>query len=418
MAVSFIGFGTGQASAAGLTVPMPGGVAQGDLIVLFVETAEQSVATPSGGWTPIQVFGSALGASHASASRLQTFWKRAGVGEGSVTVADGGDRNMGQVMVFRGVVASPTNPIANIKTGSAVNLDANGDALIGTWSGLTAGSGIAIGFGTANDAAAPVYTISGFASNSVANTIEFAGTDDGSLKLAEALNTGTSNANNPSIRCRAIIINTPGPMIAFEVLPAPDPVGCVVTAQMGSFGASAVANQRITSTTTAAMGSFSASAVANNVLGASATADLGAFEASAVAEPIIAADVLAEIGAFGATAEADPALGQALITADVLAELGAFSAEGVIDLPIAVEVVADLGAFGATAEVELLVIEAEATADMGAFGFDAWVFVGILEVPGDDDYNITVPGLDRTATIAALDRTATVPGLDRTLQVP
>jgi hypothetical protein len=416
MAISVVGFGSGQGGAGGLTLSMPGGIAQGDLIVLFVETPEQSVATPSG-YTAITTFGSALGAGHAAASRLQTFYKRAGVGEGSVSIADAGDRQIGMVAVFRGVVSSG-NPIAQTKTSTAVNVDASGDALIGTWSGLTAGSAIAIGFGTANDAASPTYTLTGWSSTTVSSTTEFAGTDDGSLRLATALNTGTANSNNPSIRCRVIVINTPGPMIAHELIPAPDPVGCVVTAQMGSFGASAVANQRITSTTTAAMGSFSASAVANNVLGASATADLGAFEASAVAEPIIAADVLAEIEAFGATAEADPALGQALITADVLAELGAFSAEGVIDLPIAVEVVADLGAFGATAEVELLVIEAEATADMGAFGFDAWVFVGILEVPGDDDYNITVPGLDRTATIAALDRTATVPGLDRTLQVP
>lgn len=86
------------------------------------------------------------------------------------------------------------------------------------------------------------------------------------------------------------------------------------------------------------------------------------------------------------------------------------------------EITGALGAFEATAEVlagDVIPIDVDATAEIVGFGAGLiWVFVGRLEVPGDDDYNITIPKLFRAIDIPGIDRTAKVPGLERTLQVP
>lgn len=106
---TFIAKGAFQSGIAALTVPVPTGYRNDDLLLLFVEQANQTVAAPAG-WT--QVTNSPQGTGTAAAIGgvgVQTFYKIASGAEASVTVADSGDHTTAIMMAFRG--ADPANPI-------------------------------------------------------------------------------------------------------------------------------------------------------------------------------------------------------------------------------------------------------------------------------------------------------------------
>ena len=99
------------ASGTGTIAPaLPSGLATGDILLLFVETANQasSVSSANGGtWT--QVTGSPQGtgtAAAASATRLTVFWSRYNGTQGAPTLADSGDHQIARMIAIRGAVAS------------------------------------------------------------------------------------------------------------------------------------------------------------------------------------------------------------------------------------------------------------------------------------------------------------------------
>jgi hypothetical protein len=97
--------GTGTISPA-----LPSGIASGDILLLFVETANQAVtiSNSNGGiWAEVtnspQGTGTAAG---TSATRLTAFWSRYNGTQGNPTVSDSGNHQLGRMIAIRGAAAS------------------------------------------------------------------------------------------------------------------------------------------------------------------------------------------------------------------------------------------------------------------------------------------------------------------------
>lgn len=106
-APTYVGHGTiiSQTGNAGnISVPVPSGYQQNDLLILTVETYDENVSTPSG-WT--------LGTyvSYASQTRITLFYKWSASSESSVVVTNNmTDHVIGAMFAFRGVdTTSPFN---------------------------------------------------------------------------------------------------------------------------------------------------------------------------------------------------------------------------------------------------------------------------------------------------------------------
>lgn len=89
-----------------------------DIGLLFIETANQAIATPSG-WTAVTNGSQGVGtAGSATATRLQVFWRRAaGSSETLAGVSIAGDHVIGQILTVRGCIATG-NPI-DVSAGDA-----------------------------------------------------------------------------------------------------------------------------------------------------------------------------------------------------------------------------------------------------------------------------------------------------------
>lgn len=157
MAISFVNKSTFASGTAGLTVAAVAGVAADDLILLFVESANENIATPTG-FT--QVTNSPVSTGTAAAIggvRLAVFYQWATGADTTTSVADSGNHTTAIKMAFRGV--DPTTPfdatpVSGIKAtasttatfpgittatanawivhASALDLDANSTATTGT----------------------------------------------------------------------------------------------------------------------------------------------------------------------------------------------------------------------------------------------------------------------------------------------
>lgn len=103
-AVTLGGF-TGASGTGNIVCSIPGteGVDwnAGDVFLLYVESADEAVATPSG-WTIVT--GSPQ--SCTALTRLSVFWRRAVTGDTQVTVTDPGDHATGVVIAVTGCIAS------------------------------------------------------------------------------------------------------------------------------------------------------------------------------------------------------------------------------------------------------------------------------------------------------------------------
>lgn len=89
-----------------------------DIGLLFVETANEPCATPSG-WTPVVNGSQGVGvAGSATSTGLQVFWKRAMTNaEPAATAADSGDHFLSTIITYRGCITTGI-PI-NISAGDA-----------------------------------------------------------------------------------------------------------------------------------------------------------------------------------------------------------------------------------------------------------------------------------------------------------
>ena len=108
--VVFVAAGTVASNAAAITPALPAGIVTGDILLLFLETANQviSIPTPNGGtWTQVANSPQGTGtAASATATRLTVFWSRYNGTQGAPTTSDSGDHQAGRIVAFRGAVAS------------------------------------------------------------------------------------------------------------------------------------------------------------------------------------------------------------------------------------------------------------------------------------------------------------------------
>lgn len=104
----YIGAGTvvGGTGALG-SVGFPTGILPGDIIMLAVETANESISTPAD-WTEVTDSPQGTGAGGGTSStRLTLFWQRyAEGGATTVAVSDSGNHQLAQTFAFRGCLAS------------------------------------------------------------------------------------------------------------------------------------------------------------------------------------------------------------------------------------------------------------------------------------------------------------------------
>lgn len=106
---SYVGKGAFQSGTTGLTVPVPTGIRNDDMLILIVETANQAITAPTG-WTEFTNSPQSTGtAAAAGGVRLGAYWKIASGAEASVSVADSGDHQTAIMFAVRGV--DPSSPI-------------------------------------------------------------------------------------------------------------------------------------------------------------------------------------------------------------------------------------------------------------------------------------------------------------------
>lgn len=93
--------GSAFSSTAAPTATLPGTVAQDDILVLVLQSSQQSIATPAG-YAQLGPQNGIGAAAAAGSTRLGIFWKRAGSSESAPTIADSGDHTYGVMFAVRG----------------------------------------------------------------------------------------------------------------------------------------------------------------------------------------------------------------------------------------------------------------------------------------------------------------------------
>ncbi|MGH3805798.1 MAG: DUF4347 domain-containing protein, partial [Pseudonocardiaceae bacterium] len=123
---TFLGFGSVGDNANAITPGLPSSLVEGDMLLLFAETANQAVtiANQNGGtWTEITP-SQGIGTT-AAGTRLTVFWSRYNGTQVAPTTSDSGNNpgshQVGQIYAFRGVV--PTGNPVNITSGGSEAAD-------------------------------------------------------------------------------------------------------------------------------------------------------------------------------------------------------------------------------------------------------------------------------------------------------
>jgi hypothetical protein len=109
-APTFVAAGTVASSNAAITPALPSGLAANDILLLFLETANEaiSISNQNGGtWTEVTVSPQGTGtAGHTDATRLTVFWSRYNGSQGAPTTSDSGNHQIGRIIAIRGAIAS------------------------------------------------------------------------------------------------------------------------------------------------------------------------------------------------------------------------------------------------------------------------------------------------------------------------
>ena len=181
MAISFVSVGAVSSGAGAVTPGFPAsGVAAGDIAILVVQSSNEAITTPAGGWT--QVANSLQGtgtAATAGAVRVGAYWKLCNGTENgtTVTVNDTGNHTVAQILIYRG--CETTSPID--VTAGGVKAAASTTSTNPSVTTTVADTMIVLISGTANDA------------NSTANFSAWTNANLGSLteRIDRSVNTGT-----------------------------------------------------------------------------------------------------------------------------------------------------------------------------------------------------------------------------------
>ena len=109
-APTFVAAGNVANGTGAITPALPAGIAVNDILLLFIETANQAISISNqngGAWAAVanspQGTGTAAG---ASATRLTVFWSRYNGTQGAPTVSDSGDHQLGRIIAVRGAITS------------------------------------------------------------------------------------------------------------------------------------------------------------------------------------------------------------------------------------------------------------------------------------------------------------------------
>jgi hypothetical protein len=109
-APTFVAAGAVKSGTGAISPALPSGIAANDILLLFVETANQAVSISNqNGGTWAAVTGSPQGtgtAGDTSATRLTVFWSRYNGTQGAPTVSDSGNHQAARMIAIRGAVSS------------------------------------------------------------------------------------------------------------------------------------------------------------------------------------------------------------------------------------------------------------------------------------------------------------------------
>jgi len=107
---TFVAAGQVTSSTGAITPTLPAGIASGDILLLFLETANQaiSISNPNGGtWAAVTNSPQGTGSTGTtSATRLTVFWSRYNGTQGPPTTTDSGNHQAGRIIAIRGCVTS------------------------------------------------------------------------------------------------------------------------------------------------------------------------------------------------------------------------------------------------------------------------------------------------------------------------
>jgi glycoprotein endo-alpha-1,2-mannosidase len=107
---TFVAAGSVKNGTGSVNTSLPSGIQTGDILLLFVETANQtsSISNQNGGtWTQITNSPQGTGtAGSTSATRLTAFWSRYNGSQGAPTVADSGNHQLTRIIAIRGAAVS------------------------------------------------------------------------------------------------------------------------------------------------------------------------------------------------------------------------------------------------------------------------------------------------------------------------
>lgn len=107
---AYVAAGTIASGTGSITPALPAGLATGDILLLFVETANEtsSVSNANGGtWAQVTASPQGTGtAGGSAATRLTAFWSRYNGTQGAPTLADSGNHQVARMIAIRGAAAS------------------------------------------------------------------------------------------------------------------------------------------------------------------------------------------------------------------------------------------------------------------------------------------------------------------------
>ncbi len=107
---TFVAAGAVSSGTGAITPALPAGIAANDILLLFLETANEaiSISNQNGGtWTAVTSSPQGTGtAGSTSATRLTAFWSRYNGTQGAPTASDSGNHQLGRIIAIRGAAAS------------------------------------------------------------------------------------------------------------------------------------------------------------------------------------------------------------------------------------------------------------------------------------------------------------------------
>jgi len=109
-APTFVAAGAVKSGTGAISPALPSGIAVNDILLLFVETANQavSISNQNGGtWAAVASSPQGTGTGGGTtATRLTVFWSRYNGTQGAPTVSDSGNHQLARMVAIRGAVSS------------------------------------------------------------------------------------------------------------------------------------------------------------------------------------------------------------------------------------------------------------------------------------------------------------------------